>query len=197
LVADPGFEAAATEGGQKAGAWTAILGADHYAPPLLSVRTAAQLPEDRVAVVPRSVAGDSADTNGHCLMMRMSKSVAESNGLACVSTWIPVTQGKKYRFSVRYHSEGPTARLFLKGFAYKADAYGDKNDPEAVRREYYRAQVLPRKKNDKFELIEMDFTPSSLKATDPKIEWMRLDLYVYLTPGDIFFDDVVLKQLDP
>ena len=43
----------------------------------------------------------------------------------------------------------------------------------------------------------MDFTPNSLKPTDPKIEWMRLDLYVYLTPGDIFFDDVVLKQLGP
>jgi hypothetical protein len=197
LVIDSGFEAAANASGQKATAWTAILGPDHYAPPLLSERSAKTLGEDRVAIVPTSVAGDSSATTGHCLMMRMSKNVAESNGLACVSIWIPVTQGKKYRFSVKYHSEGPTARLFLKGFAYKPDAFGDKSDPEAVRREYYRAQVLPRSANPKFELIEMDFTPDTLKPTDPPIQWMRLDLYVYLTPGDIFFDDVVLKQLDP
>ena len=140
LVVDPGFEAAATAQGQKALAWTAILGGDHYAPPLLSPQTAARLPADHVAVVPTSVAGDPTNISDHCLMMRMNKEVAESNGLACVSTWIPVTQGKKYRFSVKYLSKGPTARLFLKGFAYKPDAYGDKNDPEAVRREYYRAR---------------------------------------------------------
>jgi hypothetical protein len=39
-----------------------------------------------------------------------------------------------------------------------------------MRREYYRAQVLPRQKNAGWELIEMDFTPGTLKATDPKIQ---------------------------
>ena len=197
LVVDPGFGMAARDPKKAATAWEAILGPDSYAPPLISGADAATLPEDRVAVVPKSVAGDPQDKAGNCLLMRMSKGVAESNGLACESTWISVESGKKYRFSVKYLSRGPTARLFLKGFATKADQFGDKNNPEAVRREFYRAQVLPRKKNDKFELIEMDFTPTSLKPTDPKIEWMRLDLYVYLTPGDIFFYDVVLKKLDP
>ena len=79
----------------------------------------------------------------------------------------------------------------------KADQYGDKNDPETVRRQFYRAQVAPTGSNHGFELMEMDFTPSSLKPTDPKIEWVRVDLYVYLHPGDIFFDDVVVKKLDP
>jgi hypothetical protein len=195
LVTDPDFAAAAKDKKTTEAAWDAILGPNHYAPPLLTAEKALQLGEDQVAVVPRSVA-DAREKNGYCLMMRMSKNVAESNGLACESTWIPVTAGKKYRFTCRYYSQGPTARLFLKGFAYKPDQYGDKNDPEAVRREYYRAQVAPRNKNSGFELIEMDFTPSSLKPTDPKIEWMRVDLYVYLHPGTIFFDDIVMKKLD-
>jgi len=187
LVTDPGFE----EGGKT---WDTILGAEHYAPPVIGADEAAKLAEDRAAIVPKSVAVKGAQ--GHCLMMKMSKNTAENNGLACVSTWIAVEAGKKYRFSCEYLSHGPTARLFLKGFAVRADQYGDKSDPEAVRREYYRAQVAPRKSNKEFELIEMDFTPSSLKAGDPKIEWMRVDLYVYLTAGVIYFDDVVMKKLD-
>lgn len=190
LVENPGFEG-------DAKAWHAILAADDYAPPQLSEDAAKNLPKDKVAIVPSSAAGVDKNAVGHCLMMRVSKPIAESNGLACVSTWINVEQGKKYRFSVKYHSDGPVARLFLKGFALKPDQFGDKSDPEAVRREYYRAQVLPRDKNKAWDLIEMDFTPESLKPTDPPIQWMRLDLWVYLHPGDIFFDDVTLKKLSP
>ena len=96
---------------------------------------------------------------------------------------------------MRYHSTGPVPRLFLKGFAEKADQFGDKKDPEAVRREYYRMQVLPREKNTAWELIEADFTPTTTKDTDPPIRWLRIDLYVYLTAGDVYFDDVVLKKV--
>ncbi len=198
LAPDPGFEMAAKDPKKAAVNWDAILGADHYAPPLLSAAEAANLAADRVAVVPKSASGvrgkDAAD--GLCLMMRMSKGVAENNGLACESTWIPVEANKKYRFTAMYHSEGPIARIFLKGFATKPDQFGDKNDPEATRREFYRAQVLPREKNAGWDLIEMDFTPSTLKAMDPKIEWMRVDLYIYAKPGTIYFDDVTVKKVD-
>jgi hypothetical protein len=173
-----------------------LLEAAHDAPPLLTAEEAKRLPADRAAIVPAAVAGDPKHAEGHVLMMRISQQIAENNGLAVESTWIPVEQNKKYRFTAQYKSDGPHARIFLKGFAEKPDQFGDKNDPEATRREFYRAQVLPRKKNDAFELIEMDFTPGTLKATDPKIQWIRVDLYVYLQSGDIFFDDIVLKKLD-
>ena len=42
----------------------------------------------------------------------------------------------------------------------------------------------------------MDFTPGTLKPTDPKIQWLRVDLYIYLSPGDVYFDDVTVKKLD-
>ncbi len=204
LAPDAGFEEAAKSDKRVAANWGAILGANRYAPPLITDDEARTLPKDRVAIVSKSVAGDPKETQGHCLMMRMSKDVAENNGLACESTWIPVEHGKTYRFQVRYHSTGPVPRLFLKGFAFKPDQFGDQKDPEAVRREFYRTQILPRHKNAAFDLIEMDFTPSvaeagkgdgGSKAVGMKIEWLRVDLYIYLSAGDVFFDDVVVKKI--
>lgn len=191
LCPDPGFEDATKLPDKKAKQWGAINRSDRYGPPLISFGEAGNLPDDRMAIVPH------AEGNGHYLLMRMSKDVAELNGLACESVWIPVEQGAKYRFTVRYRSNGPRLRLFIKGFAVNPDQYGDKNDPEVARREYYRFQVLPREKNKDWELIEADFNPGSLKPTDPKIEWIRVDLYAYLHAGDASFDDVVVKKISP
>jgi hypothetical protein len=209
LVPDAGFELAAKDPKKTAVNWEVLLGPAHDPPPLLTANDAANLPPDRAAVIPVRSPGFSlpalptppagapkAPANDYCLIMRMSKAVAESNGLACESTWIPVEEGKKYRFTALYHSTGPTARLFLKGFAEKLDQFSDPKNPDSTRREFYRAQILPRKKNAGWDLIEMDFTPSTLKPTDPKIQWMRVDLYIYLTPGDVFFDDITVKKLD-
>lgn len=201
LVPDPAFDLAARDPKKVAGTWQAILGPNAYPPPLVTLEEARRLAPDRVAVVPRAATGLPDDVKagaggGNVLLLRMSRHVAENNGLACETTWIPVEQGKKYRFTVRYHSTGPTLHLFLKGFGEKPDQYSSVNNLESTRREFYRAQVVPREKNAAWELIEMDFTPSTVKPTDPKIQWVRLDLYVYLHPGDVFFDDVTLKKID-
>jgi hypothetical protein len=207
LVPDPGFELAAKEHKTTAGNWEVLLGPAHDPPLLITANDAANLSQDRVAVIPIRTAGvpplpapaagaGGAPVNDYCLLMRMSKSVAENNGLACESTWIPVEQSKKYRFTALYHSTGPTARLFLKGFAEKPDQYSDPKNPDSTRREFYRAQVLPRNKNAGWDVIEMDFTPGTLQATDPPIQWLRVDLYIYLHPGDAYFDDVTVKKLD-
>ena len=175
LVPDPGFELAATTPDHLATNWHKILASEDKPVPLITVDAAKNLPEDSVAIVPKSVAGDPKEQKGYCLMMRMSKHIAENNGLACISTWIPVDNNKKYRFSVRYLSHGPTARLFLKGFGYQPDQYGGgarKHDPEATRRQYYEAEVLPRKQNASWQTIDLVITTYPLKTTYPKIEWM-------------------------
>ncbi|HVT80267.1 MAG TPA: hypothetical protein VHM90_06375 [Phycisphaerae bacterium] len=194
LVPDPAFDLAARDPKKLAVNWNAILAAEHYAPPLLTPDDAKNLAPDRVAVVPKSASGLEGD--GTCLQLRVTRGTAEMNGLACESTWIPVEANKKYRFAASYHSDAPTLRVFLKGFATKSDQFGDKNDPEAVRREFYRAQVLPRERNGRWELIEMDFTPSTLKPTDPKIEWIKVDFLAYLRAGNVFIDDVSIKKID-
>ena len=78
-----------------------ILASEDKPVPLVSADAAKNLPEDSVAIVPKSLAGDPKEAKGDCLMMRMSKNIAENNGLACISTWIPVDNNKKYRFAVR------------------------------------------------------------------------------------------------
>ena len=197
LVQDPGFEMATPA--KPAEFWGAILGADRYAPKLVDLAGAAKVPADTVAIVPAQAA-QVAGAKGNCLLLRVSKGVAESNGLACESIWIPVESGQKYRFAADYHSTGPTLRIFLKGFAYLEDQFKDASSPErlaeSTRREFYRAQVLPRPKNKGFETVEMDFTPSSTKKNLP-IAWMRVDFYVYLSPGDVFVDNVVVKKIAP
>lgn len=197
LAPDADFETAATQTLPASPGWGAILQLDRYAPPLLTTAEARKLPKDKVAIVPTAVATDDPKTPGHCLMMRMSGNIAANNGLACESVWIPVQSGQKYRFQVRYLSRGPVPRIFLKGFGVKPDKYSKTDQPESSRREYYRAQVLPRKANEAFELIEMDFTPEALAKYDVKIQWLRVDLYVYLTAGDVFFDDVSVKNITP
>ena len=209
LVLDPDFELAVKDKDNQAQDWGAVLGPKRWHPAIATLGEAEGLGEDQVAVVPKAAsgvpgAGDGVrglagvrNESGSCLMMRMSKNTAENNGLACESTWVPVEDGKRYRFAVRYHSTGPTPRLFIKGFAVAPDQFGDKNDPEAVRREYYRAQVLPRHANKGWGLIEMDFTPKALeKYADKKIQWVRVDLYIYLQPGDVFFDQVQIKKIE-
>jgi len=200
LAPDPGFEEAAAKKAADSPAWGAILGASRYAPKLCDAAGAKALAEDTVAIVPASVVGDAANAAGNCLMMRVSKNVAENNGLACESIWIPVEAGVKYRFAAQYHSTGPTLRVFLKGFAEQNDEFVDNSTPEraleSTRREYYRAQVLPRGKNRAFEAVEMDFTPSSDKKDLP-IRWMRVDFFVYLSAGDVFLDNVVVKKIGP
>lgn len=181
--------------------WWGLLGAKEWHPPVLTLGEAEKLGSDQVAVVPKAaagVAGGPETQSGYCLMMRLSQATAEANGLACMSDWIAVEDGQKYRFAVRYHSTGPVPRLFIKGFAQDPDQFGDRNDPEAARREYYRAQILPRQRNAGWDLIDMDFTPQALaKFKDRKIAWVRVDLYIYLKPGDVFFDQVVVKKLSP
>jgi TolB-like protein len=203
LVPDPDFELAAKEHKTAAANWEVLLGPAHDPPLLLTANDATNLAPDRVAVIPLRSAGipslpaaAAGAANEYCLLMRMSKTVAENNGLACQSTWIPVEQSKKYRFTALYHSTGPTLHLFLKGFAEKPDPYGDPKHPDSTRREFYRAQVLPRGKNAGWDLVEMDFTPGALKPTDPKIQWLRVDLFIYLHPGDVCFDDITIKKLD-
>jgi hypothetical protein len=152
---------------------------------------------NRAAIVPQSVVTPSA--GGYCLMLRTDLNIAQSNGLACESTWIPVIQGHRYRFMVQYHSDGPRIRIFINGFAYSPDQFSTPNNLASQRREIYRCQVLPVTKNTGWSQTGIDFTPQSLKGMRNKfpIRWVRIDFYSYLNPGNAFFRNVQLKDISP
>ncbi len=196
LVKDSQF-ARAVQNGSRARAWDVFLMKREYHPPLISKPGAKTLAANHAAVVPQSVVTPAA--RGYCLMLRTDLNIAQNNGLACESTWIPVTQGHRYRFMVQYHSDGPRIRIFINGFDYSPDQFSSPNNPASQRREIYRCQVLPVKKNTGWSQTGIDFTPQSLKGMRKKfpIRWVRIDFYSYLNPGNAFFRNVQLKDISP
>jgi hypothetical protein len=115
----------------------------------------------------------------------LDRNVAENEGVMYYSDFFPVEEGAKYRFQCRWRTDGPTVKMFLK--CYDEDETGR-------RREVYRSQQNFKGPNGTWNTHTEDFTPRHTKYT-PK--WGRVMLYAYLTPGEVEFDDVVVKQIVP
>ncbi len=210
LLRDPQF-AATGPSRTRDPYWTVLLKQQDYHPRVLSANLAQALPRDQAAIVPQNIVpGAGPAARGHCLMLRIGDYVAQNNGLACESDWIPVHDGQRYRFSVQYHSMAPRIRIFLKGFAYWPDRFSSPADPASQRKEIYRAQLLPvgpvpgrgqrsagRPNPASWQTTTMDFTPQALPSLNKKypIRWIRIDFYVYLHAGDAFFRKVLLKNI--
>jgi hypothetical protein len=115
----------------------------------------------------------------------LDRNVAENEGVMYYSDFFPVEEGATYRFQCRWRSDAPTVKVFIK--CYDADETGR-------RREVYRSQQNLKGPNGKWNTQTEDFTPKHTKYS-PK--WGRVMLYAYLSPGEVEFDDVVVKQISP
>ncbi len=137
--------------------------------------------EDQVAIVKQ------ADGN-NVLVMKLSKACAENNGMACLSAPIKIEPNTRYRLSFRYQSDGPRLHVFVKGFTQAKTIDGN-----VTEREIYRRQVPPSEKTDgNWVTIVDELNP---QQTAFPVETLRVDLYAYLHPGTVMFDDVVLKAV--
>jgi hypothetical protein len=156
--------------------WQGLLRAEVYEPPL----SAYQPDEDKVVVL--------HDASNNVLVMNLSKEVAENNGLACLSAPIPIEPATRYRLSFRYRSNGPTLHVFVKGYTS-----GRGIDGKPAERECYRRQVPPSGETDgKWVTVVCDLNPQNVAVP---VEHLRVDLYAYLKPGMVMFDDVQLKAV--
>jgi len=161
---------------QKAGSWTALLRSEKYEAPF----------SDSLPVEDKVVIYQMKDRN--VLAMKLSKDVAESNGLACLSAPIPIEQNTRYRLQFKYKSDGPSLHVFVKGYIRKKDISGAMADLQS-----YECQVPPSRKTDgKWETVVCDLNPQNVSGT-PK--FLKIDLYAYLSPGTVMFDDVQLKAV--
>jgi hypothetical protein len=115
----------------------------------------------------------------------LDRNVAENEGVMYYSDFFPVEEGATYRFQCRWRSTAPAVKVFIKC----CDA-----DETGRRREVYRSQQNLQGPNGKWNTQTEDFTPKHTKYS-PK--WGRVMLYAYLSPGDVEFDDVVVKQISP
>lgn len=161
----------------RVGDWRALLGPDKYPPPQQRAIPAV----DRVAIVPD-------ETGNPRLVLRMGPGVAATYGLACLGGIVPIEPDTRYRLGFRYRSDGPVARVFVKGYTTGADLAGRRAE-----REVYRRQV-PTVGDTKGQWREVvvDLNPQHRTF---RVEHLRVDLYVYLSAGVAEFDDVVLKKV--
>ena len=162
------------EGPDASASWNALLESQKYSPPV-----SPDMPDvDHVVIAP-----DPDQAGGHVLAMNLSKDTAENNGLACISTAMRIEPLARYRLQFRYKSDGPTLHVFVKGYATVA----------GEEREVYRRQVPPSGGTDgKWVTVLDDMNPQNGRVT---VQSLRVDLYAYLKPGTVMFDDVVLKAV--
>ena len=166
----------------QAGPWTALLRADKYVAP---VRDA--MPETDRVVILRHPDGHGGLTN--VLAMTLSKGVAESNGLACLSAPIPVRAGGRYRLRFRYRSDGPHLHVFVKGYVPGTDLAGAPADVQC-----YELQVPPSgPTGGRWQTVTADLNPQSPAGPAPAT--LKVDLYAYLSAGTVMFADVELRDV--
>lgn len=176
------------------GHWDALYMSEKYA-----VEVKPQLPGvDKVCIVPIRDGPDNDLPAGphapapvnNVLAMNLSKLAAENNGLACLSAPIAIQPNRRYRISFRYKSDGPSTHVFVKGYTAGKDVAG-----KPSQREVFRTQVPPGgATNGKWETVTCDVNPYHPAFA---VQTLRVDLYAYLSPGIILFDDVVLKEIGP
>jgi hypothetical protein len=159
------------------GSWTGLLRSEKYDAPLSD-----ELPgTDKVVIYHHP-------PDHNVLAMKLSKDVAESNGLACLSAPIPIEQNTRYRLQFKYKSDGPTLHVFVKGYIKARDISGETSDLQS-----YECQVPPSgKTNGQWKTIVCDLNPQNVSGS-PK--FLKIDLYAYLSPGTVMFDDVQLKAV--
>lgn len=164
----------------RPGMWKGIYQSEYYDVPLSDQPPA----EDKVVIYPVEENG----TMNSVLAMKLSKTCAENNGLAALSERIEIAPDTRYRLSFRYKSDGPTLHVFVKGYTLAENVNGQK-----VEREIYRRQVPPTGATDgKWMTIVDDMNPQHVAFP---VMWLKVDLYAYLSPGTVMFDDVVLKAV--
>jgi hypothetical protein len=165
-----------------AGAWQAIFAAEKY-PVAISPNPPAV---DKVNIYP--FPAEKGGKPNNVLAMNLSRYCAENNGMACLSGPIQIKPDIRYRLSFRYKSDGPTLHVFVKGYTMGEDINGKKAE-----REIYRRQVPPTgaTKGEWVTIID-ELNPQHAAF---EVQYLRIDLYAYLSPGQVFFDDVVLKAV--
>ena len=164
----------------QAGKWQGIYQAEKY-----EVATQDRPPAEDKVVIQRVTEGGITN---NVLAMKLSQTCAENNGMACLSQAIKIKPKTRYRLSFRYKSDGPVLHVFVKGHTLFPNING-----ELVERENYRRQVPPTGGTQgQWVTIEDDLNPQHVQYA---VQTLRIDLYAYLKPGTVMFDDVVLKAV--
>jgi hypothetical protein len=152
---------------------------------------------------------DEGNPSNHVVRFSFPAVVGDNEGVMYYSNEFPVEAGAVYRFQVRWRTDGPAVKVFIKcydeektefrsespGRGVDAGPSGSLNAPGGrERREVYRSQQNLYGPKNTWNVQTEDFTPKHQKYTP---QWGRVMLYAYMGAGTVGFDDVVLKQVVP
>lgn len=149
---------------------------------------------------------EPANPKNKVIHFKFPAAVGDSEGVMYYSDWFPIDQYATYRFQVRWRSNGPAVKVFIKCYDEMPSEYSAQGNESKVAsstsqisdttrlREVYRSQQNMKGEKNAWHVHTEDFTPKHTKY-EPK--WGRVMLYAYLGAGDVEFDDVVIKQIVP
>lgn len=165
-----------------AGGWTARDELRNYV-----ISPGKDLPAvDRIGICTPAAA--SGEKSNPVLAMNISRESAENAGMGCLSGAFPIKPGRRYRVGLRYKSDGPTSLVFVKGYVMV-------DDPRAgrIERECFRTQVPPLPPTDgQWRTLVADVNPYHPAF---EVQSLRVDLFGYLSPGVVMWDDIVVKEI--
>jgi hypothetical protein len=124
--------------------------------------------------------------------------MAESYGLIWYSDYIPVEKGVAYVLSMDLKSKGPAIIIWTKGYT-EMDA-GDGAGPQRRNTYKYQKRFYPSEWGPDAKLPG-DWTRWHTEPFIPRhpraeVQWVRVMLYAYLSPGEAFFDNVDLRKVE-
>jgi hypothetical protein len=125
---------------------------------------------------------ENGNPRNKVIRFTLDKNVAENEGVMYYSDYFPIEEGATYHFQCRWRTNDPSAKVFIKCY----------DEVNGQRREVYRSQQNLKGLPDLWNTHTEDFTPKHPRYS-PK--WGRVMLYAYLMPGEVEFDDIVVKQI--
>src|SRR5262249_46250218 len=143
---------------------------------------------------------------GKGLGFKLSEAVGNMQGVRALSDLIPAHRGDGYEFSVDTISRGSSVRLFVEGFQLDRDADDIKEVQAWLKKLPPGSNPLhltaPLKRVFRQQIngqTPATWTTLSERFADeePKpFDYMFVSLYGYI-PGEVGFDNVVLRRLNP
>ncbi len=140
-----------------------------------------------------------------CIKFSLTKAIAETNGVRCYSDFIPVKPGVLYRFSADVKTERPTPMLFVKGYAELEHKVKEgkgqdatvkiKKVREVVRKSSLTCSTANAKEWKRYGVHFFFEKRPDIITTRPLPKWVKVMLYAYYPPGDVYFDNVAFEEI--
>jgi hypothetical protein len=130
-----------------------------------------------------------------CLRLQPDKDMAESYGLIWYSDYIPVEEGAAYVLSLDLKSLGPAIIIWTKGYTEAKTEFGVERLNTYKYQKRFHPEEWGQESRQPGGWTRWRTEPFVPRHPVHKVQWVRIMLYAYLTPGQAFFDHVDFRKV--